>query len=174
VERVYGGCLCNARAVSPASSTASARRSACPVDGYPYASIFGVAFLLGGALGACQIADPSLAIARGAPALAGVLIAGLPIGGIAGGLPYAGFSCRADATTRLLALMIVSTSSRCRYPCGSGAHASLAVKSTADRVIEPVLLILPGRPPSIQSDRVLRDRRADRKGSKPVRVRWRP
>lgn len=64
-----------------------------------------VAFLLGATLGVFQVAAPSLAIARGAPAVGGILIAAVSVGGISGALVYGGVHWRADPATRLILLV---------------------------------------------------------------------
>jgi MFS family permease len=71
----------------------------------PMVALLGVTFLLGCALGALQVATPALALARGVPALAGVLIAALSVGGIVGALFYGGRRWRGDPGGRLLGLL---------------------------------------------------------------------
>ena len=71
------------------------RRTTVPV-------VLAVAFLLGSTLGVFQVASPSLAIARGVPALGGILIAAVSVGGITGALLYGGVR-RAAAGCRRLA-----------------------------------------------------------------------
>jgi MFS family permease len=70
-------------------------------------SVLAVAFLLGGTLGIFQVTAPSLALARGVPAVGGVLIAAVSVGGISGALVYGGIRWRADPATRLILLLIV-------------------------------------------------------------------
>ena len=67
--------------------------------------VLAVAFLLGSTLGVFQVASPSLAIARGVPALGGILIAAVSVGGITGALLYGGVRWRADPVARLLLLL---------------------------------------------------------------------
>ena len=67
-----------------------------------------VTLLLGMSLGALQVAAPALALARGAPALAGVLIALLSVGGIAGALLYGGRRWTLDPSLRLVGLLWVA------------------------------------------------------------------
>jgi MFS family permease len=69
------------------------------------ASLLVVTFLLGCTLGALEVATPALALARGVPALAGVLIAALSVGGIVGALLYGGWHWRVDPSGRLLGLL---------------------------------------------------------------------
>ena len=57
--------------------------------------------------GAFAVAVPALALSRGVPAIGGVLIGTLSIGGIAGALIYGGGRWRADASMRLLGLLCV-------------------------------------------------------------------
>jgi MFS family permease len=64
-------------------------------------------FLVGAILGALQVATPALALSRGAPALAGVLIATLSVGGITGALVYGGRRWSSDPSVRLLSLLCV-------------------------------------------------------------------
>jgi MFS family permease len=78
-----------------------------PFRSTPMVTLLGVTFLLGCALGALQVATPALAVARGVPALAGVLIAALSVGGIVGALLYGGRRWRADPGGRLLGLLCV-------------------------------------------------------------------
>lgn len=83
------------------------RRTVIPV-------VLAVAFLLGSTLGVFQVASPSLAIARGVPALGGILIAAVSVGGITGALLYGGVRWRADPIARLillLGLLAVATTS---------------------------------------------------------------
>jgi len=74
------------------------RRTTVPV-------VLAVAFLLGSTLGVFQVASPSLAIARGVPALGGILIAAVSVGGITGALLYGGVRWRADPIARLILLL---------------------------------------------------------------------
>jgi MFS family permease len=69
------------------------------------ASLLVVTFLLGCTLGALQVATPALALTRGVPALAGVLIAALSVGGTIGALLYGGRRWRVDPSGRLLGLL---------------------------------------------------------------------
>jgi MFS family permease len=78
-----------------------------PFRSSPMVTLLGVTFLLGCALGALQVATPALALARGVPALAGVLIAALSVGGIVGALLYGGRHWRVDPGVRLLGLLCV-------------------------------------------------------------------
>ena len=68
-------------------------------------ALLGASFLVGGMLGALQVATPALALSRGAPALGGVLIAALSVGGIMGALLYGGRRWTADASVRFLGLL---------------------------------------------------------------------
>lgn len=70
-------------------------------------AVLSTTFLVGMTLGALQVATPALAIARGAPALGGVLIAALSVGGIIGALLYAGRRWSLDPSSRLLTLLCV-------------------------------------------------------------------
>jgi MFS family permease len=75
-------------------------------------AVLAVAFLLGAMLGVFQVAAPSLAIARGVPAIGGVLIAAVSVGGISGAVLYGAIRWKADPSTRLillLALLAVAT-----------------------------------------------------------------
>jgi MFS family permease len=64
-------------------------------------------FLVGAILGSLQVATPALALSRGAPALGGVLIAALSVGGIAGALIYGGRRWTSDPSVRFLSLLCV-------------------------------------------------------------------
>jgi MFS family permease len=68
-------------------------------------SLLAVAILLGGVIGAVEIGIPTLAIAHGAPALAGVLIAVLSVGGVIGALLYGARRWVAGPAARLLWLL---------------------------------------------------------------------
>lgn len=70
-------------------------------------SVLAVAFLLGGTLGIFQVAAPSLALARGVPALGGILIAAVSVGGISGAIVYGGVRWRADPAARLILLLVL-------------------------------------------------------------------
>ena len=70
-------------------------------------ALLGATFLVGAILGALQVATPALALSRGAPALAGVLIATLSVGGITGALVYGGRRWTSDPAVRLLSLLCV-------------------------------------------------------------------
>jgi MFS family permease len=70
-------------------------------------ALLGATFLVGGTLGALQVATPALALSRGAPALGGVLMAALSVGGIAGALVYGGRRWTADPSVRLVSLLCV-------------------------------------------------------------------
>jgi MFS family permease len=70
-------------------------------------ALLGATFLVGGVLGALQVATPALALSRGAPALGGVLIAALSVGGITGALIYGGRRWTADPSVRLLSLLCI-------------------------------------------------------------------
>jgi MFS family permease len=63
------------------------------------------AILLGGVIGAVQLGVPTLAIAHGAPAAAGLLIALLSVGGVIGALTYGARRWVSEPTARLVALM---------------------------------------------------------------------
>ena len=64
-------------------------------------AVLAVAFLLGSMLGVFQVAAPSLAIARGLPAIGGVLIAAVSVGGISGAVLYGAFRWKADPAIAL-------------------------------------------------------------------------
>ena len=70
-------------------------------------ALLGATFLVGGVLGALQVATPALALSRGAPALGGVLIAAMSVGGITGALIYGGRRWTADPSVRLLSLLCI-------------------------------------------------------------------
>jgi MFS family permease len=97
------------------SSEATIHEAPAPTgDGRPtsLAAVLAVAFLLGSMLGVFQVAAPSLAIARGIPAIGGVLIAAVSVGGISGAVLYGAIRWKADPATRLIllvALLAVAT-----------------------------------------------------------------
>jgi predicted MFS family arabinose efflux permease len=64
-----------------------------------------IAVLLGGVLGALEIAAPTLATAHRRPAASGLLIAAVAIGGIAGAAAYATRRWRSGPALRLIALL---------------------------------------------------------------------
>ncbi len=70
-------------------------------------ALLGATFLVGATLGSLQVATPALALSRGAPALGGVLIAALSVGGITGALIYGGRRWVSDPSVRLLSLLCV-------------------------------------------------------------------
>jgi MFS family permease len=70
-------------------------------------AVLAVAFLLGSMLGVFQVAAPSLAIARGLPAIGGVLIAAVSVGGISGAVLYGAIRWKADPATRLILLVVL-------------------------------------------------------------------
>lgn len=70
-------------------------------------ALLAATFLVGGTLGALQVATPALALSRGVPALGGVLIAALSVGGIVGAVIYGGRRWSADPSVRLLSLLCV-------------------------------------------------------------------
>jgi MFS family permease len=70
-------------------------------------ALLGTTFLIGGTLGALQVATPALALSRGVPALGGVLIAALSVGGVTGALIYGARRWSADPSVRLLSLLCV-------------------------------------------------------------------
>jgi MFS family permease len=63
------------------------------------------AILLGGVIGAVQVGIPTVAIAHGTPAAAGLLIALLSVGGVIGAVGYAARRWVSDPAARLVALM---------------------------------------------------------------------
>jgi MFS family permease len=81
-------------------STRRTRSAAVP-------ALLGTGFLMGCMLGALQVATPALALSHRAPALGGVLIAALSVGGIAGALVYGGRRWALDPSGRLLGLLCV-------------------------------------------------------------------
>jgi MFS family permease len=70
-------------------------------------ALLGASFLVGGILGSLQVATPALALSRGAPALGGVLLAALSVGGITGALIYGARRWTADPSLRLLSLLCI-------------------------------------------------------------------
>jgi MFS family permease len=71
--------------------------------------VVGIALLLGGVIGALEVAAPALALAHHQPAASGLLIAALSIGGIGGAAVYAGRRWRPEATRRLVVLLACLT-----------------------------------------------------------------
>ncbi|MBV9049795.1 MAG: MFS transporter [Solirubrobacterales bacterium] len=70
-----------------------------------------VAVLIGSMVGGIQVAAPITASARGAPAVAGLLIAAVSVGGIIGAAIYASGRWRTAPTARLLVLLALVTGS---------------------------------------------------------------
>ncbi|NRQ36477.1 MFS transporter [Nonomuraea sp. NN258] len=66
-----------------------------------------VVFLLGGTIGALQVGLPALAAAHGSPATAGLLVAALSLGGIAGAAGYGARSWGSAPAVRLVVIMLV-------------------------------------------------------------------
>jgi MFS family permease len=67
--------------------------------------LLAAAILLGGVIGTVQVGVPAVAIAHGAPAAAGLLIALLSVGGVIGALSYGARRWVSDPAARLVALM---------------------------------------------------------------------
>lgn len=67
--------------------------------------LLGAAVLLGAVIGALQVGVPTLAIAHGAPAATGLLIALLSVGGVIGAVTYGVRRWVSDPAARLIALM---------------------------------------------------------------------
>jgi MFS family permease len=72
-------------------------------------SVIAVAVLLGGVIGALEVAAATLALNHRQPAASGLLIAALSVGGIAGAAVYAGRRWPAEAVVRLIALLVCLT-----------------------------------------------------------------
>jgi predicted MFS family arabinose efflux permease len=64
-----------------------------------------VIVLLGGALGVLEVGLPALAVARGVPAVSGLLVAAISLGGIAGALGYGRLRWAARPARRLVVLL---------------------------------------------------------------------
>ncbi len=96
------GALSGAGGRSPEPRVQAPRRPSAAMP-----ALLGATFLVGGIIGALQVATPALALARGAPALGGVLIAALSVGGITGALIYGGRRWMSDPSVRLLSLLCV-------------------------------------------------------------------
>ncbi|RSM96151.1 hypothetical protein DMB42_48315 [Nonomuraea sp. WAC 01424] len=69
--------------------------------------LLAVVFLLGGTIGALQVGAPALAAARDVPAAAGLLVAALSLGGIAGAAGYGARTWASSPGARLVGLMLV-------------------------------------------------------------------
>ena len=87
------------------SAPATPSRSVLRVRGLQL--LLAIALLVGGVIGGLQIAAPTLATAHHAPAVAGVLIASLSVGGILGATIYGGRRWRARPARRLALLLAV-------------------------------------------------------------------
>jgi MFS family permease len=118
-------------------------------------AVLAVAFLLGAILGVFQVAAPSLAIARGVPAVGGVLIAAVSVGGITGAVLYGGIRWRADPATRLILLL------------GLLAVATTALAAVLPLVVVGALLALGGLAlnPSFATTSLLVDRHGGSRGA---------
>ncbi|MDN3353622.1 MFS transporter [Actinomadura sp. DC4] len=68
--------------------------------------LLGVVALLGGASGAMEVGLPALAVARGAPAASGLLLATVAFGGIAGALCYGRLRWSVRPARRLVVLLL--------------------------------------------------------------------
>jgi predicted MFS family arabinose efflux permease len=102
-----------------------------------------------------QVAAPSLAIARGVPAVGGVLLAAVSVGGISGALLYGGIRWRADAAMRLILLL------------GLLAVATTALVAVLPLVVVGALLALGGLAlnPSFATTSLLIDRHGGSRGA---------
>jgi MFS family permease len=118
-------------------------------------AVLAVAFLLGAILGVFQVAAPSLAIARGVPAVGGVLLAAVSVGGISGAVLYGGIRWRADAAMRLILLL------------GLLAVATTALVAVLPLVVVGALLALGGLAlnPSFATTSLLIDRHGGSRGA---------
>ena len=67
--------------------------------------LLGAAILLGAVIGSLQVGVPTLAIAHGAPAVTGVLIALLSVGGVIGAVTYGARRWVSEPAARLIALL---------------------------------------------------------------------
>jgi MFS family permease len=118
-------------------------------------AVLAVAFLLGATLGVFQVAAPSLAIARGVPAVGGVLIAAVSVGGITGAVLYGGIRWRADPARRLILLL------------GLLAIATTALLAVLPLAVVGALLALGGLAlnPSFATTSLLIDRHGGSRGA---------
>src|SRR5262249_49678697 len=114
----------------------------------PVRVVLSIALLLGGVIGAIEVAVPIFATGHDAPAAAGLLIAAVSLGGIAGATIYGSGSWRAPPRQRLVLLLALMT-------------VWLAILVPADTlVLAGVLLLLVGIPlnPALATFSLLIDR----------------
>jgi predicted MFS family arabinose efflux permease len=71
--------------------------------------VLAVALLVGGVIGALEVAAPTLATTHGLPAASGLLIASLSVGGVLGAVIYGSRGWRARPPARLLRLLALLT-----------------------------------------------------------------
>jgi MFS family permease len=95
-------------------------------------SLLAIAILLGGVIGAVEVGIPTLAIAHGTPAIAGVLTALLSVGGVIGAMFYGGRRWAAEPAVTLVWLL-----------SAVAAAVALMIATTAVAVIG-LLLVLEG------------------------------
>jgi predicted MFS family arabinose efflux permease len=72
-------------------------------------ALIAISFVLGSTLGAVQVSVAAVATAHAEPALAGVLLAVMSVGGLAGGLVYGATRSTSNAATDLVAALVLLT-----------------------------------------------------------------
>jgi MFS family permease len=96
-------------AAGPSTARRPTRRSGHPLRAPAVRTVLLDALLLGAVIGALEVAVPIFATAHGAPAAAGLLIAVLSVGGIAGAAIYGSVRWRAAPARRLALLLGLMT-----------------------------------------------------------------
>jgi predicted MFS family arabinose efflux permease len=104
--------------------------------------LLAVALLLGAMVGALEVAAPTLAAARHAPAAAGVLIAAVSVGGIIGAGLYGGRRWRTGPARRLLLLLALLTASLALVTAAHGLLWVGALLLIAGLPLNPALATL--------------------------------
>ena len=92
-------------------------------------ALVAVGFLVGGVVGGIEVAAPAFAVTHGVPAIGGVLIAALSVGGIAGAALYGGRKWRSAPAERLVALL-------------AALALAVVLELTMDSIVEVGILLL--------------------------------
>jgi MFS family permease len=101
--------------------------------------VLAVALLVGGVIGALEVAAPTLATAHHAPAAAGLLIASLSVGGILGAVIYGSRRWRARPPARLLQLLALLTAALALMIAAHGLLAVAALLLLGGIALNPAL-----------------------------------
>jgi len=98
-----------------------------------------IAFLLGGVLGGLEVAVPAFAISHHAPAVSGLLVAALSVGGILGAAVYGGRTWAMAPSARLVVLLATLTLAVLLGAAARSAAELGALLLAAGTCLNPVL-----------------------------------